>query len=261
MIRSVLGAMATATSRLLRNWRTLAVFLGLYAALLAVLYLFVVTREASLGQVLFTLTLATLAPGLFFLLQALGVSYTQSEGGLGALLRRALRDSWKLIVISLPLLLLAGLAIYLLGKLQAYALAAPPPPPRPPARNAAPSLPWLRVTFTTLRFLLLCIAFPLATIHLWIATAQEGLGAALQGVGPNLARAFAPRAVLAYAMGLVIFGVVPYFLLFTRTPAQNAWVEIGLLGARLALALLLALLGWVITLGALAKMTRYNSTP
>lgn len=106
-----------------------------------------------------------------------------------------------------------------------------------------------------MRFLLLCIALPLATIHLWISTAHEGLRAALKGIGRTLARAFAPRAVLAYAIGLVIFGVVPYFLLFTRTPTKNAWVEIGLLSARLVLALLFALLGWVITLGALAKMT------
>ena len=92
------------------------------------------------------------------------------------------------------------------------------------------------------------IVYPFAAIQLWIATTREGLGAALKGIGRAVARAFAPRSVLIYAVGLLIFGVTPYFLIFTRMPVSNWWVEVGLLAARLALALIFVLFGWVMQL-------------
>jgi len=254
MIKQVMNALTAAVRRLIENWRAVAVFLGLYLALLAVLFLFFTAREATIGQLLLTLVLGVVAPALFFVLQALGVTYVQGETTLSVMLRQAVREFWKLMIISLPVLLLAWLIIFLLSKLQTYVPVAPPPPPgqiSPPK----PPTPWQGILLTAFRFLLLYLALPLAAVHLWIATTREGLGAALKGIGRVLARAFTPRAVLIYVLGLVIFGLIPYLLLFARTPAKNPWVEIGLLGARLVLALALILFGWVITLGALAELT------
>jgi hypothetical protein len=192
----------------------------------------------------------------------MGVSYIQSETRFGDWLRQAWRECWKLILISVPIVLLAWLISYLLGRLETDVLGAmrdaarsAPGVPRAPARATEQPGRWLEVTITTLRFLLLYIALPLAAIHLWIAAARDGLGDALKGAARTVARAFAPRAVLTYVIGFLIFGVIPYFLLFTRTQVGNAWIEIGLLGARLALAMVFILFGWVITLGALTNVS------
>ncbi|HYY41131.1 MAG TPA: hypothetical protein VE775_00275, partial [Pyrinomonadaceae bacterium] len=48
-------------------------------------------------------------------------------------------------------------------------------------------------------------------------------------------------------------GVIPYFLLFTRTGAKGEWTELTLFGLRLALTFLCTLLGWVLTMRALAQ--------
>ena len=50
--------------------------LGAYAGLLTVVYLFVSTREATIPQLVLTLAVVVAAPVLFFVLQAISVSYT-----------------------------------------------------------------------------------------------------------------------------------------------------------------------------------------
>jgi hypothetical protein len=79
--------------------------------------------------------------------------------------------------------------------------------------------------------------------------------ATLKGFHRVSGRAFAPRSVLVYAVGLFLFGLMPYFVLFTRTPFASGWSELTLFGLRLALAFVLTLVGWVATLGALARVT------
>ena len=267
MIRNALNSIATAARNLLRNWRALVVFLVLYLALLAAIYFFVETHEATILQLLLNLILAIIAPALFFVLQAMGVSYMQAEAKLGALLRQAWREWWKLIVISVPIMLLAWLVIYLFGKLEGDVLGAvrdaarsTTTAPRPSNRAAEPPGRWLEISLTALRCLLLYIALPLAAIHLWIATARDGLGQAFKGIARVVIRAFAPRAVLIYAVGLVIFGVIPYFLISKRTPFGGAWVDMGLLSARLALAFVFIVFGWVMTLGALTNISAESAT-
>ena len=82
-----------------------------------------------------------------------------------------------------------------------------------------------------------------------------GLKATLKGLHRVLGRAFAPRSVLVYAVGLFLFGLMPYFVLFTRTALTNGWAELTVFGLRLALVFALTLVGWVVTLGALARVT------
>lgn len=263
MIKDAMAMIGRAAGEFVRNRSAMIVFNGLYALLLAALYLFVWTKEASLGQLIFTALLALAAPVLFFMIQAAGVRYTHAvRSRPGALLRQSLADFWKLLLISLPLALLAVLVIYSLNKLQAYmaldsreAAASVPALSYPNA--AAPPVPtrWQDVLLSSLRLLLLGVVLPLWAIHLWIAVAHEGLGATIKKPLVILARAFSAQSVLIYTIGFIAFGLMPYFLIFTRTPVSNGWAEIVLLGIRLALTFVFTLWGWIITLGALTKAT------
>jgi hypothetical protein len=100
----------------------------------------------------------------------------------------------------------------------------------------------------------MCFALPLVAVHSWLAASRGGVGQVFKGIGRVIARALAPRSALIYAVGLIVFAVIPYFLIVPRTPAKNPWVDMTLLGARLALALLFILVGWVVTLGALSRL-------
>jgi hypothetical protein len=114
--------------------------------------------------------------------------------------------------------------------------------------------------FSTVRYLVFGLALPLAAIHLWLATAREGLGHAIKKIREHLASAFAPQSVLTYIAGFLIFGVLPYFLLFRATPTKHAWLEIFLLLVRLAAIFTLTLFGWVITVKALALLSTSRSS-
>jgi hypothetical protein len=189
-------------------------------------------------QVLLTFVVAVIAPLLFFVIQALSVSYTTGETRIGELLRHALKSSWKLLLVSLPLLLLAWLMAYALDRIFSSEVST-----------------WTERILGATRLLLFYIALPLVAIHLWITANREGLGAALKGAGRSLARALSLRSLLTYLTGFVLFAVIPYFLFFTRTSSKNAWLEMSLLGARVALGLVIVFFGWVLTVGALAKIS------
>ena len=226
--------------------------------MLGAIYLFFVTREATVGQLLLSLMLPIAAPILFLVIQTIAARYNQGSQRAWALLGGSLRDFWKLLVISLPLILIAVLAVYLFGKIETTAPAstvreaarALPAPSRPVTPKPQP-VHWQTVAITTLEYLLFCLVLPLAAIHLWIGTARDGLKQTLKRSARILARAFAPQAVLIYAIGFVFFAVAPYFLIVTKTPASSAWLDAGLLVARLLLAALFSLIGWVVTVGAL----------
>ncbi|HEX8139282.1 MAG TPA: hypothetical protein VF544_17095 [Pyrinomonadaceae bacterium] len=255
-----LKSMGHALGRLFGNWRALVVLLLLYGLMLASLYFFIAVREASLWQVLLTFLLAALVPVLFFIIQVIGVRYVDEGAGAKALLRSGLRDFWKLLVVSLPLLLMVWLIAYVFSKLQvgaAPAVAAAGAAARTAASGGeagAGLFSWKEVIITTLRFLLLGLVMPLVAIQFWIEAAREGLAQAFKNAGRVLGRALAPGAVLVYAIGLLFFGVIPYFLITINYSRGGAWTEISLLGARLLLASLFMLCGWLITTGALSRM-------
>lgn len=264
MMKEALMAIGTTAREVLRNWRMMPLFILLYALLLACVYLFVSTREATLWQIVLTALMATLAPLVFFLMQGAGVSYTSgTQQGTGALARRALKTFWKLFIASIPLILLGVLVVYLVNKLQArYPLPAPPDAPATnyPATPTPPApLYWQSVLFPSLRLLLLGIVLPLMAIHLWIFIAREGFKQTLKKLHRVVLRAFAPASMLVYTLGLVAFAFIPYFLIFKRTTVESAWLELLVFGLRLALAFVFTLWGWLITLGALARLS--DATP
>lgn len=264
MIRESLAAIGAAARDLFRRPGALALFGVLYVLLLASVYWFVSTKEATAWQLVLTALLALAVPLLFFLLQAAGVWYTWPEAGARTLLRRGARDFWKLVLVSLPLVALAVGIYYLLDRAEARfpvpdadaTRAYVPYPQTPPP----PPLRWQTVLFPSLRLLLLGVVLPLAGAHLWVAVARRGFGFLLRNLHRVLARAFGPQSVFVYAVGLFVFGLMPYILIFTRTQVSNGWAEVFIFGLRLALAFVFTLWGWLITLGALTKIAYGEET-
>jgi hypothetical protein len=269
MLTETFQSIGTAARNTTKNWQPMLLIAIVYACLLVVLYFFVSVREASLAQVVLTFTLAIAAPLLFFLLQAMiaGAAATEpDEVSAGLLVRKALTSLWKLMLITLPLIALAILIAYLLGKAQARfgsTLNNSNPMLEVPhrlasgasAREAARPIDWRAATLSTLRYLAFGLILPLAAIHLWLATAREGLAPAIKKLGTLLGRAFAPQSVLIYVVGFLIFAVIPYFLLFKTIPTKHAWLDISLFVARLAVVFALTLFGWVMTVKAISLLS------
>ena len=252
------------TRSLLKNRSSLAIFAGLYALLLATLYGFIATREAKLWQVLLTLLFVACAPAVFFLLQATIINSAR-HGRIEWY--RALSDSCKLALLALPLIFVGFGIAYLLNRWQAHFPApriatAPPLSASAPAKQiATPPTHWPTVIFATARALIFVIALPLAMVQLWVdvgkqnllAFVRSGPRAVLKSLGQTLARAFAPQSVLTYSLGLIVFALIPYVLLFVRVPLGGTWREIAVFSARLALVFVFTLFGWVLTLSTFAK--------
>ena len=255
------------TKSLLTTPRVLAILAILYALLLATLYGFISIREATVWQVVLTILFLALIPLEFFILQAAILQHARADKFHWA---QILRDAIKLAVVSIPIVLLGFLVSYLLNKWQAHHLAPEPlltTFPDPKAPLAPRPLHWPTVLFGTLRFFLLGIALPLATIHLWIEVAARdlraslGSGAGLKRIGKALARAFAFDSVLTYALGLIIFVLVSYAILFVRIPAKGTKTDFAAFIAQLLLAYLFTLIGWAVTLAALARSNNEASAP
>jgi hypothetical protein len=256
------------TSAILTNPRALALLAALYAVLLATLYGFISTREATVSQVAITFVFLVLIPIEFFLLQA-------------AILHQALarkfhwrqigRDAIKLAVVTIPIVLLGFLVNYLLNKWQAHYPAPEPLLTLPGARTppAAQPLHWPTVLFATVRLLLLGVALPLAAIHLWIEVAAQDVRSSFTGgarpvllrVGNATARAFAFDSVLTFALGLIVFVLVPYAILFLGHPPKGNKTDFAIFIARLLLVFLFTLIGWIVTLTTLAKLEPTTPAP
>jgi len=279
MLTETFHSIATAARNVFRSWQSMLLIAAVYASLLALLYLFVSIKEATMAQVVLTFAFAVIAPLLFFILQAMiadgGARQPLKEStgetqqfSVVLLLKRSLTSFWKLILITLPLIALAILIAYLLGRAQhRFGLPAnerglTAPHPMASTANAPPAHPinWRLALFSTLRYLSFGLFLPLAAIHLWLATVHDGLGGALRRIASLLSRAFAPQSVLIYIAGFLIFAVAPYFLLFKTTQSSHAWLELFFLVVRLVVVFALTLFGWTITVRALELFAKNART-
>jgi len=243
-------------ARIFASPGALLVFATIYAFLLAASYVFISIREAKIWQVLVTYALMILIPIGFFTLQAAIVDRAIDQK---LRWRVILIDALKFLAITIPVVLLAWLLFYLLNKLAAH---YPAPVVAPPVNKAAPPttppLHWPSLIFTTLRFVVWGVGFPLAAIHLWIAIAGGEFRSLFaksffKRIGSALARAFAPDSVLIYGLGLVIFFVLPYVILIPTFTINGSKVEFAVFGLRLLLSFLFSLIGWVLTLTTFAR--------
>ncbi len=223
------SAMFSAVRLLFKSWRVLLVLLLLWAGLLTAVYPFASTREATIGQLVLTLVVVIAAPALFFVLQALSVTY--AEGG--SRIRRLTIDCLRLVVVSLPVLGLTLLAVHALGKVQSHVTLV-----------------------TTLRYLLIGMIAPMLTIQLWITTTNTGLRSLVTSLRSVIRKTFAPQTVFVYACGFLIFAVIPYLMVQIGPLIERPWLELSVLVVRLAASALLILLGWVTTVGAMSILNR-----
>ena len=275
MTKSVLAALGAALRALVGHIPALFVLGVLYALFIAACYFFVTTREATAVQVIFTFVIAVAIPVLFCALQAGCAAFAVGADAAGATLRAAGKNFWKVFVVSLPLVVLIVFGVWTLNKAQTWVtkktsaqlnananantagsvtedesepLSVPMHAPEHAEEAKKPHVRWSYVLLVTIRLLLFGVVVPLVAIHLWLGLARGGL----RGMFGGFRRVLAPETVLTYAVGILLFGVVPYFLLFTRTPTKGDWSELSLFWLRLLLAFLFSLLGWVLTLRALA---------
>jgi hypothetical protein len=256
MIKESIGSIWNTTRALFSNRASLAIFAGLYVLFLAALYGFIATREATIWQILLTLLFLAAAPVLFFLLQAAIINHARAGRFEWS---RVLRDSTKFALLALPVIFIGLGVLWLLNRWQAH-FPAPPISPGPLLSTPAAPMHLPTVLFATLRALIFGVALPLTLIQLWVEAAGHNLFVRIGGraflsrLGQIFARAFAPRSVVIYMLGLLIFGLLPYVLVFIRIPLPGAWSEMSIFTARLILVFLFILLGWVIMLSTFAKV-------
>jgi len=222
--------MFSALRLLFRSPRVLLMLVLTWAGLLTAVYVFASTREATISQLLLTLVVVIVAPALFFVLQALSVTYAN---GPIIRIRQIALDCLKLIVVSLPVIALTLLAVHALNKLQSHVTLA-----------------------TTLRYLLIAVVAPMLVIQLWIAVTNGGLRSLAKRLHRVLGQTFAPQSMFVYSCGFVSFAVAPWVLLQISISSQRPWVELSVLIVRMAVSAILILLGWVTTVGAISILNR-----
>ena len=259
MIKDSIGALGASARELFRNWPGLLLLAALYAALLACVYFFFATGVANTWQLVVTMVTFAAAPILLLLLLSASANAALPGATSGGVARRAPRDLPKVLLLALPVAALALLCGYLLYKLQGWLPKIEDAPQQALAGATVEARPvplrWQEALGSTLWIVLFGLVLPLAAAHLWLSAARSGLAATLRGIHRVVGRAFAPRSVLAYSVGLFVFGLMPYFVIYTRTPVAGGWPELALFGLRLASAFALTLVGWAVTLGALARLT------
>ena len=232
MYKKSFSALFSAVRLLFQSRRVLSMLVVAWSGLLTAIYLFASTREATIFQLLLTLVVVIAAPALFFLLQAVSVTYADGPVS-GSRITKIGLDCLKLIAVSLPLIAITLLAVYGLNKVQTHITLA-----------------------TTLRYLLTAVVAPMLAIQLWIATTRTGLRSLVKDVRGVLRKTFAPQSFFVYGCGFVIFAVVPYVLLQISTSIERPWFELSVLVVRIGLSAILILLGWVTTVGAIAILSR-----
>src|SRR6185312_2598555 len=266
MLKQPLQSFFQSARSLFSDKSSLAIFAGLYALFLGALYGFVAVKEATVVQVILTLLFIALAPVLFFMLQAAIITHAKS-GSINWPI--VLRSSTKLALVTLPVILVGVGVALAMNKWQGHYTApffnAPLPGQAPvpgiPAPRPVPPVYWPNVLFAWGRLLFFAVVVPLTLIHFWIGAAgkevrdffQGGFRASATRLGQTLSQALSPGSLLIYVPGLVLFALVPYAVLFARIPTKGAWSDIVVFSARLLVVFLFVLVGWVITLRALAR--------
>ena len=105
---------------------------------------------------------------------------------------------------------------------------------------------------------------PLATIQLWIEVAGRNLktlfGGGAKSIGKRivnaLSRTFSADSVLTYALGMVLFFALPYWVLRANISAKGTKTDFAIFILRAVLVFALTLIGWIVTVAALARMYR-----
>ena len=252
MTKSAFENITGAARLLFHNRRVVSLFFLIYFALLGTLLLFIITREATIKDVVVTMATLIVMPALFFLLQAMCITYGDAVN-VRQLLSESVAILRRLAIVTIPFILIGVLLYVTLGWVDAR--FSPPLQGRALLTAVRDGDTWPQIVVSTVRLVLFGIIFPLACIHVWIAVKRQDVRGVLQSIKPILSQAFSLRSVRTYVIGFGFFGILPYVLTAITTPSDRAWLEISLLGARVLLALCLMLVGWVVTVNALQRVS------
>jgi hypothetical protein len=256
MIKDVMQSIAAAARKLFTNWGALLISLILYVALLGSVFLFFNIGVATVFQVVASIVLLPLATlMLFFVLQGLGVSYVRVGVGPLYLLKRAIQDCWRILLITIPVVLIAFGLYYGIAHLEHAAFHSIAGAASTSAQNSVSTRRSFEMGFEILRFLVFFFGLPLIAIHLWISVVREGLKNAVKDFARSIYRAFAFRSMLIYLLTAILFGGISYLLLANRISIKNEWTELWVVGIKTAIALFILFVGWFLAIGALAEMT------
>jgi hypothetical protein len=148
-----------------------------------------------------------------------------------------------------------------MNKLQARFPAPPAPIVFAPTPPKPQPVHWQTMVITTLRFVIFGVAFPLAAIHLWIEASVCDVRASFAGgvktifgtIGRALARAFSSEAVFVYGLGLILFVLGPYLVLFVPVHPKGTKTDFAIFILRLLLAFIFTFVGWVVTVSTLLR--------
>lgn len=246
MIKDVIEAVRKAAGAMVAKPGAVLLALVLYLVFAGMFYLFVIIKDASIWQLTLSALTTLLGVVVFFALQSVAVGYTRSDSSAGVLLKRLGKDSATILAVSLPLLILVVVGLLVLGLLGAATSQA--------AVTASKWLIAARIV-SALRMILLYLVLPLVAVQLWISATRDGLNVALKNFLKSAVKAFSLKSLLTYLLLFAVFGAIAWFLIFTKTPVGNAWVEISLLSVRLVLAGLVIFFGWFLAVGALRQAT------
>ena len=241
----------------LTSLRTI-VLLILYALLLVSFYFFISTREATLGQVFVTYALLFLVPAEFFVFQAAILDFARRRK---FAVKEILLSAVKLFLVTIPVVLIGLFVWWLMNKLQLRYHPPTAPVVFAPRTPQPQPIHWPTMLITTLRFVLFGVAFPLATIHLWIEAAVCDVRASFAGgvktifgtIGRALARAFSSEAVFVYGLGLILFVLGPYLFLFAPIHPKGTKTDFAVFIWRLLLSFAFTFIGWIVTITTLTK--------
>jgi hypothetical protein len=241
----------------LTSLRTI-ILLVLYALLLVSFYFFISTREATVWQVFVTYALLFLVPAEFFVFQAATLDFARKRK---FAVKQILLSALKLFLVTIPVVLIGLLVWWLMNKLHARFPAPPAPVVFAPTPPKPQPVHWPTMLITTLRFVIFGVAFPLATIHLWIEASVCDVRASFAGgaktifgtIGRALARAFSSEAVFVYGLGLILFVLGPYLFLFVPIHVTGTKTDFAIFILRLLFAFIFTFVGWVVTLTTLVR--------
>jgi hypothetical protein len=241
-VGEALGSILSAGRKLTASPLTILVALLIYLLMLGAIFLFLTTRESSLGQILLGLVVSPLlAVLLFFIGQAFALQATRTGIETSYKLRRAIIDCSKIIIATLPLIGIMVLTLYLFNQAEI----------RIEMQGGArwmEGLPWLKA-------LLFAVIFPLLAIHTWILAVRDGAANAVRSVSRIFRQAFNPGSVLIYLVTAGTYGVLAWLLFQIRPRIDREWLELSLFAVRMGLALLTIFLGWLLLLGGMAEWT------
>jgi len=246
MISSTLRTWIDSVKKLFHNLRALLILIAMYALLLLSFYIFVSTREATVWQVMVTYLFLVLLPAEFFALQATIIDTARE---LNFSPRRIAGNALKIFAVTIPVLIVGWVFWVLLDKIQLRYHAPVLPVVPASALPTAQPIYWPTLLIATIRFLLFGVAFPLMAIQLWIEVTASSLRESFAAgakpfftrIGHAIARAFSNESVFTYGVGLILFLLIPYGLLFAPLTIKGNKTDFAVFILRLVLAFAFAL--------------------